>query len=114
MAGPNRFLGSDSPEKKGLEVLLGYLRSSIEKGTEVDLACVKTRIDESKFSPEELETIRAEALRGARKYGEEACKSPSDKPKQTLAGALAAIATYAAKKSGYRHEPSEPGLEYGD
>ena len=114
MAGPNRFLNEDLPEKKGLEELLGYLRNSMEKGTEVDLSRIIGCIDNSKFSSEELEEIRDVALSGARKYCREASKEPKDKSKQISVGAYAIIANYAAAKSSYRHEKGKKGLEFGD
>lgn len=115
MAGPNRFMDGNSSEKKELKRLLGYLETSIENGTEVDLVTLKGCIENSKFSPEDFEEIRAKALKGARKYGEQAYKNPSDKSIQTLAGAYATIAAHTAKKSGYRHDSSGlRGLELGD
>jgi hypothetical protein len=114
MAVPNRFLGNDSGENKAARTILEYLRNSIETGAEIDLADIKAKIDESEISPGEMEEIRKEALRGARKYGEQACENPDSISKIKAAGKYAAIATYAGNRSGYKHEPNSKSLELGD
>jgi hypothetical protein len=114
MAGPNRFFDASSAGNAATGSLLHYLRVSIEKGTEVDLEYVKEEIDGNSISPEDLEEIRAKALEGARKFGEQAYKNPKDKSKIVLSGIYTAIASHTARSSGYRHTTRPKSLELGD
>jgi len=110
----NRFLGSNPGENTAAKSILEYLRKSIERGTEVDFKFVKQKIDASKLSPQELEEIRTEAVKGVDLYSDKICKDPENDAKKATNGAYAAIANYAGKRSGYKHRQNSKSLEPGD